>query len=87
MKIIKYGTVIFREGQGPDINGWLIEREPGIDPIDATDEQLLLGFAIHWAEEQFKLAMKSTAMLTLRQMIIDSIARKKAMAEQHKAVN
>lgn len=87
MKIVKYGTVIFREGQAPDINGWLIEREPDIDPADATNEQLLLGFAIHWAEEQFKAAMKSTVMLTLRQMILDSLARKKVMAEQSKAVN
>lgn len=75
MKIIRYGTVTFREGVGPQIEGWQIEREPE-DPEDATMEQLLLGFAIHWAKEKFDAAMKDATTDVLRQMIQKSLEKK-----------
>lgn len=64
MKINKYGVVILTEGQ-PRIEGWNIEREPN-DPKDATDEQLLLGFAIKWAEERFRVAVNSQVLDVFR---------------------
>lgn len=66
MKIIRYGEITFREGQGPDIHGWLVEREPE-DPKDATEEQLILGFAITWAQEKFRLALNMAVMDVFRQ--------------------
>ena len=64
MTIVKYGTVTFREGRGPLIEGWLVERTPE-DPEDATMEQLLLAYAIHWAKAKFDEAYKSAAMQVL----------------------
>lgn len=50
MKIHTFGTVTLTTGP-VKVEGWNIEREPE-DPIEATDEQLLLGFAINWAQAQ-----------------------------------
>lgn len=61
MKILKYGEITFREGQGPDVHGWDVMREDS-DPPDATNEQLLLGFAIHWAQKKFQVAMNQAVM-------------------------
>jgi hypothetical protein len=76
MKIIQYGEITFREGQGPDVHGWLVEREDS-DPADATTEQLILGYAIIWAKEKFQLALNSAAMEVFRE-----IARKKQTEAQ-----
>lgn len=67
MKIHKYGVVILSEGQPIRVEDWLIEREPE-DPADATNEQLLLGFAIHWAKQKFDAAYNSAAMDVFREM-------------------
>jgi hypothetical protein len=75
MKIHKYGIMILREGAGPDIRDWEVEREPE-DPTDATDEQLLLGFAITWARARFEAAVTSAAMDVFRKMA----AKKRAEA-------
>jgi len=64
MKIIKYGEITFREGGGPDVHGWQVEREP-TDPADATNEQLVLGFAVLWAQEKFKIALNSAVIRVL----------------------
>lgn len=64
MKIIKYGEITFREGEGPDIHGWQVEREDA-DPADATTEQLLLGFVVLWAQAKFKIAMNSAVIVAL----------------------
>lgn len=64
MKIIRYGEITFREGEGPEIHDWQVEREDG-DPADATTEQLLLGFVILWAQEKFKIAMNSAVIRVL----------------------
>lgn len=66
MKIIKYGELTFREGEGPDVHGWIVEREES-DPADATTEQLILGFAILWAREKFQKAVNSAVIEVLRQ--------------------
>lgn len=75
MKIIQYGEIAFREGVGPDIRGWVVERED-TDPSDATDEQLLLGFAILWAKEKFNQALNSAALQVFR-----DIAERKRQAD------
>jgi hypothetical protein len=66
MKIIKYGTVILSEGP-VRVEGWNVEREPE-DPTDATDEQLLLGFAIYWAQQRFQAAVASAQMDVFRDL-------------------
>ncbi len=55
MKINQFGTITFRQGAGPSIENWQVEREPE-DPKDATTEQLLLAYVISWAEAQFNVA-------------------------------
>jgi hypothetical protein len=64
MKIIKFGTVTLTEGP-VNIEGWNIQREPN-DPKDATDEQLLLGFAITWAQERLTVAVNSAILDVFR---------------------
>ena len=64
MKIHKYGTVTLTEGP-VNIEGWNIQREPD-DPKDATDEQLLLGFAVTWAQERLTAATNSAALDVFR---------------------
>ena len=64
MKIRKYGVVILTAGP-VKVEDWIIEREPE-DPKDATDEQLLLGFAIHWAKAQLETAIKSSTLDVFR---------------------
>lgn len=77
MKIVKFGTVIFKQGQGPLIEGWNVEREPE-DPADATTEQLLLGFVVVWAKEKFEAALKSAQMDVFRKWAADQVAKKAA---------
>ena len=69
MKIHKYGTVILTEGRVL-VDGWNVEREPD-DPQEATNEQLLLGFAIHWAKQRFDAALNEASMVAFRKMILD----------------
>lgn len=66
MKIHKYGTVILEHGQPVRVEGWNIEREPDVDPAEATDEQLLLGFAIHWAQDTLRGAVNSALLQVFR---------------------
>ena len=67
MKINKFGTLTFVEGEGPRIEGWVVERTPE-DPEDATMEQLLLGFVLHWGQKKFEAACQSAAILALREL-------------------
>jgi hypothetical protein len=69
MKIIKYGVVILTEGP-VRVEDWVVEREPD-DPKDATEEQLLLGYAIHWAQQKFDAAYNSAAMDVFRKTAKD----------------
>lgn len=66
MKIIQYGTVILTEGP-VKVEGWTIEREPS-DPMNATEEQLLLDFAITWAKARLAAAVTSTVLAEARKM-------------------
>jgi hypothetical protein len=74
VKITKYGTVTLRQGEGPLIEGWEIEREPD-DPKDATPGQLLLAYAITWAEEQFNIAKKHAVTDVLRTWLLAARAK------------
>jgi len=64
MKIHKFGTVILTEGP-VKVEGWNVEREPE-DPSDATTEQLILGFAIKWAQERLTVATNSAILDVFR---------------------
>lgn len=64
MKIHKYGTVTFTT-DNVLIEGWHVEREPE-DPTEATDAQLLLGFAIHWAQGRFQTAINDASLDVFR---------------------
>lgn len=64
MKIHQFGTVILTEGP-VKVEGWHIEREPA-DPIEATEEQLLLGFAIKWAQERLTIATNAAILDVFR---------------------
>ena len=64
MKINKFGTVTLTQGNVL-VEGWEIEREPE-DPENATNEQLLLGFAIKWAEERLRVATNSAVLEVFR---------------------
>lgn len=68
MKITQYGTVTLTTGD-PHIEGWRFEREPDVDPADATNEELLLGFAVCWAQERFNAALQSAQMDVFRKMV------------------
>lgn len=66
MKVTQFGQVIFTQGD-IKIENWRIEREPD-DPKDATDEQLLLAYAIHFAQEKFASAMTGATMELIRKL-------------------
>lgn len=66
MRIKQFGTMTLRQGQPPLIEGWLVAREME-DPGEATTEQLLVGFAITWAQERFQEAVNSAAMDVFRE--------------------
>jgi hypothetical protein len=70
VKIVQYGTVTFSQDQPVDVRDWIVEREPE-DPADATPEQLLLAFAIHWAQEKLRNAVNSEAVRGLVQQILE----------------
>ncbi len=55
MKINQYGTVTISQDKPIDVSGWLVERESS-DPVDATNEQLLLEVVLTWAREKFRLS-------------------------------
>ena len=75
MRIIKFGSITFREGQAPNVHDWVVEREDA-DPANATMEQLLLGFAITWAQQQLTRATNSAVLGVFREN-----AKKKAQTE------
>ena len=79
MKIIRQGTVTFTGGP-VKIEGWNIQRTPE-DPEDATNEQLLLTYAIAWAEEQFKIARTNATVLLVRKLIKAQLEKQKAAQE------
>lgn len=65
MKIIRTGVVII--GEGPiRVENWVVERGPDLDPEDATLEQLLLGYAIHFARTKLEAAVKDASMDVFR---------------------
>lgn len=70
MKIHQFGTVTLTTGP-VKVEGWNIEREPE-DPIEATDEQLLLGFAVRWAQEQLTKAMNAAILDVFRKRTKDN---------------
>lgn len=84
MKIHRYGTVTLRENLSPLIEGWNIEREPE-DPTDATDEQLLLGFAITWAKQRFEAALNMAVLDVFRKKQMVIAAQSKAAMEEFKS--
>jgi len=67
MKINKFGTVILTEGP-VRVEGWNYSREPE-DPVDATDEQLLLEFAIPWAQERLRKATNGAVLDVMQRRI------------------
>jgi hypothetical protein len=75
MRITKFGTITFAEGEGPKIEGWQCEREPD-DPAEATTEQLLLGFVITWAKKKFDAAMNDAVMQTLRKAAYEKATKR-----------
>lgn len=85
MKIHKYGTVTLRENLPPLVEGWNIEREPD-DPKDATEEQLLLGFAITWAKQRFEAAVNMAVLDVFRKKQQVIAANSKAAVDEFKAV-
>lgn len=66
MKINRFGQVII-EKETIRVEGWLIEREPA-DPLDATEEQLLLGFATEWALARMKAELLNAKFDVFRQL-------------------
>ena len=67
MRITKTGVVIFTEN-AVKVEGWLFELEPD-DPKDATPEQLLLAYAIHWAQEKFKNALQGATQDLIKKLL------------------
>jgi hypothetical protein len=80
MKVIKHGIVILSEGD-VHVEGWLVEREAD-DPEDATNEQLLLGFAVNWAQERFNAALNNASMDVLRALVKRKIEAQRAPSEK-----
>lgn len=60
MKIHKYGVVIVTEGP-IKVEDWVIEREAS-DPEGATENQLILAFAIPWAQQKFRVAVNQAVL-------------------------
>lgn len=58
MKIHKHGEVIIPSSGAIRVEGFNIEREPD-DPAGATDEQLLLAYAVHMAQKKLNAAILS----------------------------
>jgi len=56
MRIHQYGSILFEASGAIGIDGWVIEREPD-DPVDATNEQLVLTGAIRWAQKRLQTAI------------------------------
>ena len=55
MIVNQYGVVILTPTR-VRVEGWTVEREPS-DPADATTEQLILEFAIPWAQHKLNQAI------------------------------
>lgn len=81
MKIHKYGVVILTAGP-VQVEGWQVEREPN-DPEDATTEQLLLAFAIHWAQERFKANLNRESMKAFREIVKRKMEERNLDASAH----
>lgn len=74
MKIVTFGQVII----GCDaikVTGWNVMREPG-DPKEATTEQLILGFAIHWAQQRMSDEVKKAVFDVFRENAKKMLAEK-----------
>lgn len=56
MRVNKYGVVILTEG-AVRVEDWEVEHEDS-DPADATMGQLLLEFAIPWAQNKLNDAIR-----------------------------
>lgn len=61
MKVDKYGAVIIDDSAQIRIEGWVFHRDSD-DPIDATDGELLLGFAAQWALKKLQQAVAEAAI-------------------------
>lgn len=72
MKINRFGHVIITP-TAIKVEGFLIEREP-LDPTDATEEQLLLGFAIKWAQDRMAAELKKAVFDVFRRLAIQKKA-------------
>ena len=69
MKIHKYGTVMLHaDSPVVTVQGWNIEREDS-DPKDASDQQLLLAYAIYWAKDRFEKALTTETIKQMREII------------------
>lgn len=69
MRIHKYGTVtIHADSPVATVEGWNVEREV-TDPKDASDEQLLLAYAITWAKDRFEKAVTTETFKQFREII------------------
>ena len=67
MKINQYGKVVITR-DGVEVSGWLVERDPKVDPSDATNEQLLAGYAANWALAKLKQELQRAAYNVFREM-------------------
>jgi hypothetical protein len=68
MRIAKYGTVTFTEGD-IKVDGWDVQREDS-DPADATNEQLFLAVMLHWAHEKFHQAEQGVVLDLMRRLAL-----------------
>jgi hypothetical protein len=69
MKIHKFGTVtLHADSPVVTVEGWNVERED-VDPADASDEQLLLAYAIYWAKDRFDKALTTETIKQVREII------------------
>lgn len=69
MKIVKYGTVTFTEGD-IKVDGWEIQREDS-DPTEATNEQLFLAVMLNWAHEKFRQAEQGVILDLMRRLALN----------------
>lgn len=81
MLVKQHGVVIFTQGD-IKVENWQIEREPD-DPKEATDNQLLLAYAVHFAQEKFAQAMQGETKKLIQQLV--QRHKEKFLAQKQKA--
>lgn len=76
MKIHRFGTVtLHADSPVATVEGWNVEREDS-DPKDATDQQLLLAYAIIWAKDRFEKAVTTETLKMFREIVRQQQAAK-----------